>query len=446
MVLQQTIVALATPPLTGALALIRVSGNNTYSLIAKIFSKPIKKGTVSKLVVGKIMDNQQVVDEVVLSCFFAPKSYTGEDLVEISCHGNLWIINRIIGLLIQHGAKMADKGEFTKRAFYNGKMDLVQAEAIHDLIMAKSETSVDMALEGLLGHTSKQLQALRQELTLLAAHIDVNIDYPEYEDIEELTSITILPKTQSMLDQLALILQQAVVGNVIKEGINVAIVGKPNVGKSSLLNAFLNEEKAIVSEYAGTTRDIVEGSILIEGIRFNFFDTAGIRQSEDFIENIGMEKSRQYINKSDLVLLVVDGSRPLDKEDKELFALAKSKQHLVVINKKDLNVIVKLDNAVEVSSLYKEIEQLKKAMIDLVGIDLTAFTNRALISNARHIGLLKQMQGNLAQVLEACYELAPIDIIAIDIKEALYCIQDILGEVAKADLDQVIFSSFCLGK
>jgi tRNA modification GTPase len=446
MLLNDTIVALATPQLTSALALIRISGKQTYPILSRIFSRTIARGTSSQLWYGKLMDNQAVVDEVMVSCYFAPHSYTGEDLAEISCHGNLLIINRILRLLVQHGARLAEKGEFTKKAFYHGKMDLVQAEAIHDLIQATSESAIDMSLEGVLGNTSKQLLPLKQQLQLLAGHIDVNIDYPEYEDIEQLTVESILPILEPMVHTIEELLQASKVGSLIKDGIKVAIVGKPNVGKSSLLNAFLNEDKAIVSEYAGTTRDVVEGSILIQRLPFHFFDTAGIHDTKDFIENIGIEKSRAYIGKSDFVLLVVDGSRPLDQEDQALFSLAKTKKHLVVINKKDLPVVVEVENGVQISSLYKDIEGLKQAMIQLVGVDLTSYTNRSLISNARQIGLLQQMNDTLQQAIEACHRFEPVDILSIHIKEALYCIQDILGEVAKTDLDDVIFSHFCLGK
>lgn len=443
--INETIVALSTAPLASAIAIVRLSGNKTYSILEKSYNKPIKKTLHPQLSIGKILQDGKMVDEVVLACYFAPKSFTGEDLVEINCHGNLLIIHQIIQLCILHGARMAEKGEFTKKAFFHGKLDLIQAESINDLINANNENAINLALQGVVGTISNQLLPIKEELISLASHIDVNIDYPEYEDIEELTFKSILPRVIVVLHQLDQLLQDAKVGSIIKEGINVAIVGKPNVGKSSLLNAFLNQDKAIVSEFAGTTRDVVEGSIQIEGIRFNFFDTAGIHDTKDFIENIGIEKSREYIEKSDLVLLVVDGSKPLDEEDEALLKLAKKKKHLVVINKKDLKTVVQVEGVL-VSSLYKDIHILKQAMIDQIGIDLNQYEHLALISNARQIGLLEKAKASLDNAQQACNHHLPIDIIVIDVKNALMAIQDVLGELAHVDLEDSIFSRFCLGK
>jgi len=445
--MNDTIVALATAPLESAIGVIRLSGNKSFEIAKNIFDKYQDFDGVNKIRYGRIIDkdNSKVVDDVLMFFFKGPKSYTGEDVVEISCHGGLVVINQILKLCIKYGARMAERGEFTKQAFINGKMDLVQAESIHDLITAKTEDSASLALNGLKGNTSKNVRVIRQKLVDLISHIEVNIDYPEYEDIEQLTNETLKPLIKDLIEDMKNILKEAEVGKIIKEGIQIAIVGKPNVGKSSLLNAFLEEEKAIVTNIEGTTRDIVEGNIVLNGIPLNFIDTAGIRNPKDEVEAIGIKKSESYIEKADLILFVVDGSSKLSEYDKKIFELIKEKKYIVVINKSDLNKEVELDG-VEISALNQNIDKLKEEIIKKIQIDVSSYKDKGLLSNTRQIGLMKQALESLNNAYFACLSYTPVDLLEIDVRASLDAILDLLGERSKVDLDKEIFSKFCLGK
>ena len=445
--MNDTIVALATAPLESAIGVIRLSGNKSFEIAKNIFDKYQDFDGVNKIRYGRIIDkdNNKVVDDVLLFFFKGPKSYTGEDVVEISCHGGLVVINQILKLCIKYGARMAERGEFTKQAFINGKMDLVQAESIHDLITAKTEDSASLALNGLKGNTSKNVRVIRQKLVDLISHIEVNIDYPEYEDIEQLTNETLKPLIKDLIDDMKNILKEAEVGKIIKEGIQIAIVGKPNVGKSSLLNAFLEEEKAIVTNIEGTTRDIVEGNIVLNGIPLNFIDTAGIRNPKDEVEAIGIKKSESYIEKADLILFVVDGSSKLSEYDKKIFELIKEKKYIVVINKSDLNKEVELDG-IEISALNQNIDKLKEELVKKIQIDVSSYKDKGLLSNTRQIGLMKQALESLNNAYFACLSYTPVDLLEIDVRASLDAILDLLGERSKVDLDKEIFSKFCLGK
>ena len=445
--MNDTIVALATAPLESAIGVIRLSGNKSFEIASKIFDKYQEFEGANKIRYGRIIDKEKgnVVDDVLMFFFKGPKSYTGEDVVEISCHGGLVVINQILKLCLKYGARMAERGEFTKQAFINGKMDLVQAESIHDLIVAKTEDAATLALNGLKGNTSINIKVLRQKLVDLISHIEVNIDYPEYEDIEQLTNDTLIPLIKDLIKEMKIILDDAEVGKIIKEGIQIAIVGKPNVGKSSLLNAFLEEDKAIVTNIEGTTRDIVEGNVVLNGLPINFIDTAGIRNPTDEVEAIGIKKSEAYIEKADLILFVVDGSSKLSEYDRKILDLVKDKKHIVVINKSDLQKEIELEG-VEISALDQNIDRLKKEIVKKIQIDVSSYKDKGLLSNTRQIGLMKQALESLNNAYKACLSYTPVDLLEIDVRASLDAILDLLGERSKVDLDKEIFSKFCLGK
>ena len=445
--MNDTIVALATAPLESAIGVIRLSGNKSFEIASNIFDKYQEFEGANKNRYGRIIDKEKnkIVDDVLMFFFKGPKSYTGEDVVEISCHGGLVVINQILKLCLKYGARMAERGEFTKQAFINGKMDLVQAESIHDLIVAKTEDAANLALNGLKGSTSINIKVLRQKLVDLISHIEVNIDYPEYEDIEQLTNDTLMPLIKDLIKEIKAILDDAEVGKIIKEGIQIAIVGKPNVGKSSLLNAFLEEDKAIVTNIEGTTRDIVEGSIILNGLPINFIDTAGIRNPTDEVEAIGIKKSESYIKKADLILFVVDGSSKITEYDKKILELVKDKKHIIVINKSDLKKENELEG-IEISALDQNIDKLKEEIVKKIQIDVSSYKDKGLLSNTRQIGLMKQALESLNNAYNACLCYTPVDLLEIDVRASLDAILDLLGERSKVDLDKEIFSKFCLGK
>ncbi|MEA4822390.1 MAG: tRNA uridine-5-carboxymethylaminomethyl(34) synthesis GTPase MnmE, partial [Erysipelotrichales bacterium] len=331
------------------------------------------------------------------------------------------------------------------KAFYNGKLDLLQAESINDLINSKSDAASKLALSGINGDISNNIKNLKSKLVEIISHIDVNIDYPEYDDIEQLTSIIIKPKIEELISELSLISKETEFGKIIKNGINVAIVGRPNVGKSSILNALINEDKAIVSEYEGTTRDVVEGQINLAGINFNFLDTAGIRDSHDFIEKIGIKKSKEVIDKSDLVIFVTDTKGEITKEDNELLNSISSKKKIIVYNKSDKTDYESSDNVV-ISAKNKQVQPLVKSMLEVIGFKLEDYQNKPLLSNARQKGQINKALIALKDALNSCNNQAPSDIIEIDVREALKAIQELLGEIYKENLEDEIFSKFCLGK
>jgi len=444
--IDDTIIALATPPLESALAVVRMSGSKSFSIINKMFSKKVELASKNAIFHGKIIDeNKQQIDDCVVLAYKAPFSFTGEDVIEISCHGSLLIINKIIEISISLGARLAEKGEFTKKAFYNGKLDLLQAESINDLINSKSDAASKLALSGINGDISNNIKNLKSKIVEIISHIDVNIDYPEYDDIEQLTSTIIKPKIEELISELSIISKETEFGKIIKNGINVAIIGRPNVGKSSILNALINEDKAIVSEYEGTTRDVVEGQINLAGINFNFLDTAGIRDSQDFIEKIGIKKSKEVIDKSDLVIFVTDTKGEITKEDNDLLNSISNKKKIIVYNKSDKTNYESNDNVV-VSAKNKQVQPLVKSMLEVIGFRLEDYQNKPLLSNARQKGQINKALIALKDALNSCNNQAPSDIIEIDVREALKAIQELLGEIYKENLEDEIFSKFCLGK
>lgn len=441
----ETIVALATAPMKSALSIVRLSGDDCFSIVSKFFSKNIEGETKNKILHGFIMDGEETVDEVVLLVYKNPRSFTGEDSVEIICHGSPLIYKRIVEVAIKNGARQATGGEFSSRSYFHGKLDLMQAESINDLINAETEESKRMSMYALKGETSALVAPIKKELGDILSLIEVNIDYPEYLDIEEANSDKILAFCEDFERKIGILIDNGRKGNVIKDGINVAIVGKPNVGKSSILNAMLNEEKAIVTDVKGTTRDVVEGKMNLNGILLNLFDTAGIRESTDKVEEIGIKKSLDKLNESDIVLAVFDSSN-FDEEDKEILKLVEGKNTIVVYNKKDLiSDAEKQENALYISAINKDINVLKEAIYNKLNLKEENFTTPS-IANARELGILENVRSIMKQVKNDTLNGVPVDIVNSEIKEAYLKILSLTGEDFDFDIAKEIFSRFCVGK
>lgn len=439
-----TIAVISTALSQGAISIVRVSGDQAIEIVQKIFSRDIRHVPSHTIHYGYILDNdKEVVDEVLVSVFRGPKTYTTEDIVEINCHGGVYITRKILSLVLSHGATMAKPGEFTQRAFYHGRIDLSQAEAVEDMIEASNDTASHMAIQGIQGSVKKLLEPLIEDILNIIAQIEVNIDYPEYEDVEQLTTEELLPMTKQWLTKLDKILSRAQCGQLAKKGIDTVLIGRPNVGKSSLLNALLEEDKAIVTDIAGTTRDLVEGQIHIGPAQFNLIDTAGLRKSSDAIEQIGIEKTQEKLAQAQLVLLILDGSQPLTKEDEDLLEQTKDKNRLIIYNKKDVKS-EKHPDGIWISAQNKEIDALLEAMKDLYQQDV--LTEQPLLSNERQIGLLNQAKQDMLQAKEAMEQGVEPDLVEIDIQAAHDHLKEILGEVHREDLLDTLFSKFCLGK
>ena len=441
--MQETIVALATAPLKAALAIVRISGPETFNIVSKIWSKGLEGIKNKGIHYGKIVDEGKTIDEVVLLSYVGPHSFTGEDSIEIICHGSTLIANQIIESIIKHGARYALNGEFSSRAFMNKKIDLIQAEAINDLINATTKEAKQISMLSLEGKATKIFEPIKTKIADLLSLIEVNIDYPEYKDIEQANREKIVSSLQDIEKEIDALIKNGSQAQIIKEGIKVAIIGRPNVGKSSLLNALLDEEKAIVTDIAGTTRDIVEGSVSIKGITLNLLDTAGIRNSDNIIETIGIDKSIKTIEKADLVILVID---PLDitNEDEELMNITRGKKRIVVYNKKDKLQSFEKDK-IYISALNKDIEPLKNEILKILSISNEAY-NQPSLNNTRQIGLLKQIKENIKEVIEEAQNDTPIDILSISLMSSYQAALDILGEGSEVDFTKEIFSRFCLGK
>lgn len=439
----ETIVALATPPLKSALAIIRFSGDDCFDVVNKIFSKDLNKYNKNSIVHGYIKDNDDIIDEVVLLLYIAPHSFTGENSVEVICHGSSLIFNKIIEAAIKNGARMAKRGEYSLRAYLHKKIDLIQAESINDLINAETEESKRLSLLSLEGKTSKLIAPLKEDIGELLANIEVNIDYPEYNDVEIANEEKILRVCKKNIDYVDNLVKDGEKGKIIKEGINVAIVGKPNVGKSSILNALLNEDKAIVTDIKGTTRDVVEGKINLNGVIINLFDTAGIRKSNDKIEEIGIKKSIEKINSADIVIMVYSNENK-DKEDLEILNYLKTKDVIEVYNKSDL-IKNKNNNNLYISALNKDIKSLKDAIINKLGLEKRNYTS-ASINNSRQIGLLNNIKKLLEGIILDCENKVPIDLIAEKIRDVYLKILSLIGEDYDFDITKEIFSRFCVGK
>ncbi len=449
--MEDTIAAISTIVGESALNVIKVSGKDSIKIVNKIFSgKDLTKVNSHTIHYGFIMENNDKVDEVLVSIFKSPKTYTREDVVEINCHGGVSVTNKTLELLLTNGCRMAEPGEFIKRAYLNGRINLVEAEAVSDLISAKTETARKIGIKGLTGESSKLIKELREDLLSLIANIEVNIDYPEYEDAIIVTKDLIKEKIKNIISRLKNIISKSENQLLMKNGIKVSIVGKPNVGKSSLLNKFLNEEKAIVTDIEGTTRDTVEGSIVLNGVELNFIDTAGIRDTDNIVEKIGVEKSLKAIDKSDLVLFVLDGTRKISKEDLEIFDKVKNKKVIIIVNKSDEDQIIdiskfnKYDIILTSTKLDDGLDELKSKIIEMFNLGNLELNDYTYLSNSRQISILKESLNISEDILKKSEE--EIDLLEIDIKILWEKLGEILGETYKDDLLDEIFSKFCLGK
>lgn len=449
--MNDTIVAISTPIGNGGISIIRLSGSDALEIANKIFKgrdlRKVKSHTINH---GHIIDNKEIIDEVLVSVMLAPKTYTKEDIVEINCHGGMFVTNKILELLLVNGARLAEAGEFTKRAFLNGRIDLTQAEAVMDIIDAKTKSNLKIANYGLRGDVKKLIDSFRQKLLTCIAKIEVNIDYPEYEDEEQITTEVLSPIMNDLNEEIKQILEKCETSTIIKNGLSTAIIGKPNVGKSSLLNALLKENKAIVTDIAGTTRDIVEGSVNIGGIILNLIDTAGLRDSNDIVEKIGIEKTKEAINKADLIILVFDYSTELNDYDNELLTLTENKKRIIVVNKEDLVKKIdlsRLSDYILISSFNEEdINKLEKMIKEKCNLEDINNLDASYIGNARQVSKLKQAHKAIIDSINSININQPIDIIGLDINLAWKTLGEITGDVSSDDLINELFSKFCLGK
>ena len=447
-----TIAAISTALGVGAISIIRVSGDDSVKIVNKIFKgKDLTKVKSHTIHYGHIMEGETAIDEVLVSVMLSPKTFTTEDIVEINSHGGIATTNKVLELLLLNGARLAEPGEFTKRAFLNGRIDLIEADGIMNLISSKTENSRKLSMNQLTGKVTNDIKTLRQNLVEILSHIEVNIDYPEYEDIEELTTEKILPSLLTFKNDLQKIIKNSSDGKIINEGINIGIIGRPNVGKSSLLNALLEEEKAIVTDIEGTTRDIVEGKITLKGIIINFIDTAGIRETDNIVEKIGVEKSKKIINQCDLLILILNNNEVLSQEDKELISILKEKKHIILINKIDLENKLDLtelpSNLLKISIKEKRgLEELKQRIVDIFNLEELETKDLTYLSDARSISLLKKSLVYIDEAIHSINQNEPIEIVEFNIKDAWESLGEIIGETYKEELLDELFSRFCLGK
>ena len=448
--MEDTIVALSTSVGEGAISIIRLSGHDALNIASKVFTKDLTKVDSHTIHYGFITSNNEKIDEVLVSVMKAPKTFTREDIVEINCHGGIATTNKVLEVLLENGARLAEPGEFTKRAFLNGRIDLLEAEATMDLISSKAESARKISINTLTGETSNLIKNLRSELVKIISNIEVNIDYPEYEDIEVLTNESILPDIKKLKEKLEEIIKKSEDSKVIKEGIRVGIIGRPNVGKSSLLNSLLEEEKAIVTDVPGTTRDIVEGSLIVSGIPLNIIDTAGIRKTEDTVEKIGVEKSLKIIDTSDLLIYILNNNEEITEEEKEILEKTKNKKRIIVVNKIDLKTKLNkklLDSYIEIS--VKEnigIDKIKDEIKRLFNIGEISTNDMTYLSNARSIALLKKSLNNINDAINEINNNNPIDIVELSLKESWNNLGEVIGETYTDELLDELFSRFCLGK
>lgn len=444
----ENICAPATPFGTSAISIIRCSGPLAIEFVNAIFKGVnLNKVASHTIHLGSIMDQDEVVDEVLCNVFKAPHSFDGENMVEINCHGGIYVQNRILQLLLKSGFRLAEPGEFSKRAFLNHRLDLTQAEAIMDIISSQNSIALKASQMALRKSTSSLIEKFRDKLLDLLAKIEVNIDYPEYEDSIEVTHTYLMPILTEMLQDMKDILSNSEVSKIAIHGINTAIVGKPNVGKSSLLNLLLDEDKAIVSDIPGTTRDLVEGSLNIGNMTLHLIDTAGIRESDDTIEQIGIERSSKAIQSADVVFLVLDSSRVLDKEDEKLLVLTKNKKRIILANKADLHPAWVLEDSIPFSTVTGfGLEELKKELLKITQIDTLKLDEARFLGNQRQIDWMKQAYDHLRQALDACHMGMDIDLIEIDVKQAFDALGTITGQASQDELMTALFTKFCLGK
>ena len=452
--MNDTICAISTAQGVGAIAIIRVSGEKAIPIVNKIFKgKDLEKADSHNIVYGHIVDNSQnEIDEVLVTIMKAPRTYTTEDTVEINTHGGIAPTNKVLELLLLNGCRLAEPGEFTKRAFLNGRIDLLEAEAVMDKINAQTEKQNELATNGLNGKISKLIDDLRDDMIQIISNINVNIDYPEYDDVDIITNDLIVPKITNLKTRISKIIDESKNGLMIKDGLTMSIIGEPNAGKSSLLNALIEENKAIVTDIAGTTRDIVEGKIIINGIPINIIDTAGIRETKDIIESIGVEKSKQMIEKSDLIILIINNNTEINKDIKDIYNKIKNKNHIIILNKIDLKNIANIEefkneNIIKMSIKNNQgIEDLKKEIIDMFNLSQIELNDPTYLSNTRSIAILKNCYKSIESIENSLKNNIPIDMIEIDIKNIWEELGKINGKYYDEELLDEMFKRFCLGK
>ena len=451
--MSDTIVAIATSLGSGAISIIRVSGEQSLSIVNKIFKgKNIEQASSHTIHYGFIIDpiTNEEIDEVLVNIMLSPKTYTTENTVEINCHGGIATTNRILNLLLENGARMAEPGEFTKRAFLNGRIDLIKAESVSDLIASVSDKQRGLALNGINGRLTKIVEQLKEKLLNVIANIEVNIDYPEYEDAIEVTPKYLLEKLEEIEKEMEILLKNAEVGKIIKSGLDIALIGRPNVGKSSILNALLNEDKAIVTDISGTTRDIIEAKMTLEGIALNLIDTAGIRETKDLVEKIGVDKSKKVIKEADLNILVLNNNEEYKEEDESLFERIKEKPYIIFINKTDLEEKLKIENTEHVvKGNTKDIdglEALKQKIITLYNLDKIKEKDLTYLSNARQIGLAKDALESIRQAKIDAKKDIPVDMLEIYLRAAFDNLSILIGDKYEDELINKLFKNFCLGK
>ncbi|KOP71588.1 tRNA uridine-5-carboxymethylaminomethyl(34) synthesis GTPase MnmE [Cytobacillus solani] len=457
-----TIAAISTPMGEGAIAIVRLSGDQAIAIADKLFKgiggKRLKTVSSHTIHYGQIIDpkTEQVAEEVMVSVMKGPKTFTKEDVVEINCHGGLVSVNRVLQLLLTNGARLAEPGEFTKRAFLNGRIDLSQAEAVMDLIRAKTDRAMNLALGQMEGRLSKLIRKLRQEILETLAHVEVNIDYPEYDDVEEMSHRMLLEKGSYVKEEIEKLLRTSQQGKILREGLSTVIVGRPNVGKSSLLNSLVHENKAIVTDIPGTTRDVIEEYVNVRGVPLRLLDTAGIRETEDIVERIGVERSRQVLKEADLILLVLNYSDECTKEDENLFKAVEGMDVIVIVNKTDLPQVIDMDQVHKLSKNHKlvttslledkGVDELEEAIASLFFEGSIEAGDLTYVSNTRHIALLNQALHSIEEAIQAVEMGTPIDIVQIDLTRTWELLGEIIGDSVHESLIDQLFSQFCLGK
>ncbi|MCM3712309.1 tRNA uridine-5-carboxymethylaminomethyl(34) synthesis GTPase MnmE [Sporosarcina luteola] len=457
-----TIAAISTPMGEGAIAIVRLSGDEAIGIADKIFRSPSGKKLADEqshtIHYGHLTDPStgEIVEEVMVSIMKAPKTFTREDVVEVNCHGGVVAVNRVLNLVLKEGARLAEPGEFSKRAFLNGRIDLSQAEAVMDLIRAKTDRAMNVALNQMEGKLSKLIGELRQALLETLAQVEVNIDYPEYDDVEEVTIPLMIEKGTWVKEEIEKLLRTSSQGKILREGLSTVIVGRPNVGKSSLLNSLVQENKAIVTDIAGTTRDIIEEYVNVRGVPLRLVDTAGIRETEDIVERIGVERSRQVLKEADLILLVLNSSEQLTEEDIRLFEATEGMDMIVVINKTDLPQKIDMqqvrqlsgNGAIVTTSILKEegIDELEESIARLFFEGTLEAGDLTYVSNARHIALLHKAHTSIQDALAAAEGGVPVDMIQIDVTRTWELLGEIVGDTVQDSLINQLFSQFCLGK
>ncbi|EGQ3417784.1 tRNA uridine-5-carboxymethylaminomethyl(34) synthesis GTPase MnmE [Staphylococcus pseudintermedius] len=455
-----TITSISTPMGEGAIGIVRLSGHDAVEIADKLYKGKhlLKDVSTHTINYGHIIDpeTEEVVEEVMVSVLRAPRTFTREDIVEINCHGGILTINRILELTMTYGARMAEPGEYTKRAFLNGRIDLSQAEAVMDFIRSKTDRASKVAMNQIEGRLSDLIKRQRQSILEILAQVEVNIDYPEYDDVEDATTEFLLERSQEIKQEIQKLLDTGVQGKIMREGLSTVIVGKPNVGKSSMLNNLIQDNKAIVTEVAGTTRDVLEEYVNVRGVPLRLVDTAGIRETEDIVERIGVERSRKALSEADLILFVLNYNEPLTEDDRKLYEVIKNEDAIVIINKTDLEQ--RLDLA-EVETMVGDMPIIQTSMLQQQGIDELEIQIRDLffggevqsqdmtyVSNSRHISLLKQAKNAIQDAIDAAEMGVPMDMVQIDLTRTWEILGEIIGESASEELIDQLFSQFCLGK